>query len=76
MTDLPPKSANDPARGRFIALQLIRLSGAVFALLGLLIIAGRVAMPQAAGYVFIVIGFIDMIVFPLLLARRWRTPRD
>ncbi|MBS0474917.1 MAG: hypothetical protein JSR28_07180 [Proteobacteria bacterium] len=67
-------SQPDPARQRFIALQLMRLSGAVFALLGLLIVARRVDMPIAAGYAFLVVGFVDLFVVPLLLAKRWKSP--
>lgn len=64
----------DPARQRFIALQLIRASGAVFALLGLLIVARRVDMPMVAGYAFLAVGFVDLFIVPLLLAKRWKSP--
>ncbi|MBS0481926.1 MAG: hypothetical protein JSR96_07165 [Proteobacteria bacterium] len=67
-------SQPDPARQRFIVLQLLRLSGAVFALLGLLIVARRVDMPIAAGYAFLIVGFVDLFVVPLLLAKRWKSP--
>lgn len=67
-------SQPDPARQRFIALQMLRLSGAVFALLGLLVVAKRIDMPLAAGYVFLVVGFLDLFVVPLLLAKRWKSP--
>lgn len=67
-------SQPDPARQRFIALQLLRLSGAVFALLGLLVVAKRIDMPLVAGYVFLVVGFLDLFVVPLLLAKRWKSP--
>ncbi|MDE2412083.1 MAG: hypothetical protein KGM18_09960 [Sphingomonadales bacterium] len=67
-------SQPDPARQRFIAMQLMRLSGAFFALLGLLIVARRVDMPIAAGYAFLVVGFVDLFVVPLLLAKRWKSP--
>ncbi|MFC0588489.1 hypothetical protein ACFFF7_03595 [Novosphingobium aquiterrae] len=64
----------DPARQRFIVLQLMRLSGAFFALLGLLVIARKVDMPVVAGYVFLLVGFVDLFVVPLLLAKRWKSP--
>ena len=64
----------DPARQRFIVLQLMRLSGAFFALLGLLVIAHKVDMPIVAGYAFLVVGFVDLFVVPLLLAKRWKSP--
>ncbi|MFM5886224.1 MAG: hypothetical protein ACKOQ3_13030 [Novosphingobium sp.] len=64
----------DPAKQRFIVLQLLRLSGAFFALLGLLVIARKVDLPIVAGYVFLVVGFVDLFVVPLLLAKRWKSP--
>jgi hypothetical protein len=64
----------DPAKQRFIVLQLMRLSGAFFALLGLLVVAGKADLPKAAGYAFLVVGFVDLFVVPLLLARRWKSP--
>lgn len=67
-------SQSDPARQRFVVLQLLRLSGAFFALLGILVLARRVDLPAAAGYVFLVVGFLDLFVVPMLLARRWKSP--
>lgn len=64
----------DPARARFFAMQFIRLSGAAFALLGLLVIARKVAMPPVAGYVFVALGLFDLLAMPAILARRWKTP--
>lgn len=66
----------DPARQRFIAMQLMRASGAVFALLGLLIVARKVDMPIAAGYAFLLVGFVDLFVMPLVLAKRWKSPGE
>ncbi len=68
------ESSPDPAKARFIAMQLIRLSGAFFVVLGLLVVAHRIAMPLTAGYILIGIGMFDLLVFPLLLARRWKSP--
>lgn len=67
-------SQPDPARQRFIALQAIRLSGAVFALIGLVTIAGKMPLPVVAGYAFLGVGFLDLFVVPLLLAKRWKSP--
>ena len=50
----------DPAAARFAMLQLVRLSGALLALVGVLIVAGKVSwlpkLPEAAGYVLIAAG--------------------
>jgi hypothetical protein len=67
----------DPAAARFAVLQLVRLSGALLALAGVLIITGKVTwlprLPEAAGYVLIAAGLVDFFVAPLLLARRWKS---
>ena len=76
MTATPAKdpAPKDPAKARFIAIALIRLSGAVFVLLGLLVTEGRIALPWIVGVVLTVAGFFDVFVMPRLLARRWRSP--
>ena len=67
----------DPAAARFAVLQMVRLSGAVLALGGVLIVAGKAAwlpkLPEAVGYVLIAAGLIDFYVAPMLLARRWKS---
>ncbi len=67
----------DPAAARFAVLQLVRLSGALLALAGVLIITGKVSwlpnLPEAAGYVLIAAGLADFFVAPLFLARRWKS---
>lgn len=63
------------ARNRYFALSLVRLSGAVLVLIGIVVTSGRVeSLPAIAGYALIVAGLLDMLLFPRLLARRWRTP--
>lgn len=67
---------DDPARSRFFILSLLRMSGAVLVMLGLVIAAGRFpAIPKAAGIAIVLAGAIDFALVPLLLARRWRTPK-
>ena len=67
----------DPAAARFFVLQLVRLSGALLALAGVLIISGKLAwlpkLPEAAGYVLIAAGLAEFFVAPLFLARRWKS---
>ena len=76
MTAPPAKGppAKDPAKARFIAIALVRLSGALLVLFGLMITERRVDLPWALGAVLTVAGFFDVFVMPKLLARRWRTP--
>ncbi|WP_421839432.1 hypothetical protein [Novosphingobium sp.] len=69
--------AGDPAAARFAVLQLVRLSGALLAFAGVLIISGKVGwlpkLPEAAGYALLGAGLIDFFAAPVLLARRWKS---
>lgn len=68
-----PGDAEARARSRFFAIGMLRLGGAVVTMLGLLILAGRIAAPDLAGYLLLVVGLVDFFVVPVLLARRWRS---
>lgn len=63
------------AKKRFMAIQLVRTSGVVMILIGLLCAADKIDIPGARmiGVVFILIGMLDTFVVPLLLAKRWRS---
>lgn len=66
----------DPARARFFAIQFTRLGGAALVVLGLAIVARKIDLPPVAGVVIALAGLADFALFPLLLARRWRTPPE
>jgi hypothetical protein len=74
---LPAGLSADPAAARFAVLQLVRLSGAVLAFAGVLIVSGKVSwlpkLPEALGYALIAAGMADFFVAPMLLARRWKS---
>lgn len=71
MTDTP-----DPARARFFTLGLIRLGGVALAFLGVSIIAKRWIEPaEIIGGVLMFVAAVDVLVVPVLLAKRWRTPK-
>ena len=74
--DAIPKdpAPKDPAKARYAAITLIRMSGALFVMLGLLITERRIGLPWAVGMVLIVTGFFDVFVMPRILARRWKSP--
>jgi hypothetical protein len=75
MTPPPPSApAPDPAKSRFIAIQLIRLTGVGMVMLGIAIMVGKVDLPRVAGYGLAAIGLFDAMAMPVILARRWRTP--
>jgi hypothetical protein len=66
----------DPARSRFYVLASVRLAGAFFMLIGLVIAYGRWnGLPQAAGIVVTLLGAFGFAVAPRLLARRWRSSK-
>jgi hypothetical protein len=68
-------SDQDPAKRRFLALGLIRLIGVALAFLGIAIIAKRLIEPaEIVGGILIAIGAFDVMILPVLLLRRWRTP--
>ena len=66
----------DPAKARFFALGLIRLGGVALAFLGVAIIAKRLVEPaEIIGGILLFIAAIDVLVVPVLLAKKWRTPK-
>jgi hypothetical protein len=67
---------SDPAKTRFLLLGLLRLSGVVLAFLGIAIIMKRLVEPaEIIGGVLIAIGALEVLLLPILLVRRWRTPK-
>ncbi|OYW16652.1 MAG: hypothetical protein B7Z39_00280 [Novosphingobium sp. 12-64-8] len=72
-----PGQEPDPAAARFAVLQLVRLSGALLVLVGVLALSGKVGLlaglPEVVAYVLMAAGLIDYFVLPPLLAKRWRS---
>lgn len=64
----------DQARTRWLAIQAVRWSGLGIFVLGLLIVAGKIGLPEIAGYVLIGVGILDAFLMPAFLARLWKTP--
>ena len=67
-------ASEDQARNRWASIQLLRLSGAALAVVGLLIEGDAIRLAHVVGYVFLAVGLLDVFVVPPLLARKWRTP--
>ncbi|QZH73847.1 MAG: hypothetical protein JY451_08650 [Erythrobacter sp.] len=65
----------DPAKSRFIMLQLMRLGGLLLILGAILILTDKVAGPHLLGYGLLVFGLFEFFFLPLILNRRWRTPK-
>lgn len=62
------------ARKRFMVLSLMRLGGAFFLTVGLLAIAGKIALMREVAYGFVVVGMLDFLFVPWWLAKRWKSP--
>jgi hypothetical protein len=62
------------AQYRFLVLNLVRITGAAMLVIGLAVIAREAfGLPKAAGYVLFLFGFIDFLVVPVFLAKRWKS---
>lgn len=69
------------AKKRYFAINLMRIIGALLIMVGFLLVAGRwdvAGQPtdRYIGIAVVLMGAFDFAVFPLLLARRWRTPKE
>jgi len=60
------------AKARFKRLTAVRLGGVMVALLGVAIAGDRIALPHWLGVLLVLIGVFDVLVFPVLLIRRWK----
>jgi small neutral amino acid transporter SnatA (MarC family) len=70
MTEQTP----DPARARFFMLGFVRLGGVVLAFLGISIMAKHWVEPaDIIGGALVVLGAIEVLVVPRILARKWRS---
>lgn len=70
----PQPADKDPAKARFMVLQLLRLSGAVLAIFGLSIMAGRFGLPPLVGAVLFLAGMVELLIVPMILTKRWKSP--
>jgi hypothetical protein len=64
------------ARGRFIAINAMRVGGVVMILLGLAVSQGKFDLPLWTAYVLIVLGMAEAFIVPLVFSRIWRSERD
>ena len=67
--------ADRKARNRFMVISAVRLSGVACVVIALLILGNSLDLPRALGWVLLVIGLLDALIAPQLLARAWRSPR-
>ncbi|EGD57890.1 hypothetical protein Y88_3220 [Novosphingobium nitrogenifigens DSM 19370] len=68
--------SRDPALPRFLALQAMRLVGAVAALAGVVVLSGGqpalAGIPAPLGYGLFAIGVLLFFAGPVGLARKWK----
>ena len=62
------------AKQRFLMLNLVRLSATALTVVGLLIVAGKIAIPKPAGVAFAIFGLLELLLLPPFLARKWKSP--
>lgn len=67
---------NDPARSRHFAIVAVRFAGVALILAGILVVRGALELPDAAGYVLLVLGLAGFFVMPTVLAHRWRSSEE
>lgn len=72
MTQSPREAAEARARQRFIVMTAMRFTGVGLVLLGFAIVRGLIDLPYEVGAILAVIGFLDVFVMPVFLARRWK----
>ncbi|MFC3213990.1 MULTISPECIES: hypothetical protein [Novosphingobium] len=70
-------SERDPAAARFAIINLVRLAGVGFVVLGILVANGRILpdAPDWVAYLLVANGLVDAFVIPAVLVRKWRTPK-
>ena len=66
----------DPARARYYLIAGHRLVGAAMLVLGMAVFAGALDWGTPVGVVLLAFGFLDFLIVPRMLARKWRTPRQ
>ena len=69
------------AKKRFFALNLMRMMGVALVAIGFILISGGFSLAgqpvdRWIGVAIVLVGAFDFAVMPLLLARRWRSPKD
>ena len=74
------QAADALAKKRFFALAAMRLMGALFVIAGFTLIRGAWTIAgqptdRWIGVAVVLAGVFDFAVMPLILARRWRSPK-
>jgi len=71
--NLPADQAEALAKRRFMAINLIRITGLACVLLGIAITQGVIDLPRFVGVVLAIFGLYDFFFMPRIIAKRWRS---
>lgn len=71
---MPDQAAEALAKKRFIALNLIRITGLICVLLGVAVAQGVIDLPRLLGLALAAFGLYDFFFMPRMLAKRWKSP--
>jgi hypothetical protein len=70
------EAAEARARNGYLILNMVRLSGIAFVLLGLAIARGLIGLPWQVGAVIAVVGLVEFFFLPRIIARAWKAGDD
>lgn len=72
------EAAETRARNRFMAINVVRISGVLMVLAGLAVMNGALDLPEVVAWGLIGLGLAEVFIFPTLLSRKWSTnnPED
>ena len=74
---MTPEEQERLARSRFAILNAVRTMGVAIMLFGMGVVATGMFRPSnLIGGVIFAIGFLDSLIVPQILARKWRTPPE
>jgi membrane protein YdbS with pleckstrin-like domain len=68
--------SDEVARNRWLVINVVRLAGVAMVIVGLLITQQVIPEPAWSGYLLLAVGLLDIFLVPLVLARKWRSPRE
>ena len=63
----------DAALMRYQVLSLIRLMAAEQVVLGVVVIGGKLGLPDIVGAALVLTGVLEFFLIPRLLAKRWKS---
>ena len=65
-------SPEDIARARVKRLTVVRFAGVALAMIGVAVMAGKIALPPLLGLLMVLAGVYYVLAFPAILIKRWK----